>query len=151
MAILNDQVRDQLRERFATSLSGPVQLTLFTKPDSGRLILPSGFGCATCNDARELAEELVAAAPLDLLQLRVVDVSAGDADGVTDVPTLTLGPSGEPARISWKGLPSGFEFATVVDAVERASSGDLGLSAETLGALEDLIEPVSVMVFATPT
>jgi hypothetical protein len=151
VAILNEQVRGQLRERFSQELSGPVQLTLYTKPGSGRLILPSGLGCETCADARELADELVAAAPPDLVRLRVVDVTTDDAGDVADVPTLTVGVPGEPARISWKGLPSGFEFATVVDAVERASSGDLGLSAQTVEALENVTEPVEVMVFATPT
>ena len=47
MAILSDQVKRQLQDRFAQQLSGPVQLTLYTRPGTGRLILPSGFGCAT--------------------------------------------------------------------------------------------------------
>jgi len=64
---------------------------------------------------------------------------------------LVLGLPGEEARISWQGLPSGLEFATVVDAIERASSGELGLAPETHEALERLTEPVEVMVFATPT
>jgi alkyl hydroperoxide reductase subunit AhpF len=149
MAILNDQVRQQLRDRFTETLKEPVQLTLYTRPGTGRLILPSGMGCATCDDARAIAEELSAAAP-DLVKLEVVDVSAQESS-VMDVPTLALARPGEEARISWKGLPAGFEFATVVDAIERASSGDPGLAPETSEALERLREPVEVMIFATPT
>jgi alkyl hydroperoxide reductase subunit AhpF len=149
MAILSDQVTQQLRDRFTETLKEPVQLTLYTRPGTGRLILPSGVGCATCDDARALVEELAATAP-DLLELEVVDVSAQETQ-VTDVPTLTLGRPGEEARISWQGLPGGFEFATVVDAIERASSGELGLSPESGEALQRLVEPVEVMVFVTPT
>lgn len=149
MAILSDQVKRQLQDRFAEHLSGPVQLTLYTRPGSGRLILPSGMGCATCEDAKQLAEEIQEAAP-DLVQLRVVDVSTEDAD-VTEVPTLTLAFPGESARIRWQGLTAGYEFATVVDAVERVSSGAHGLSDATVEALGRLTEPVDVMVFATPT
>ena len=149
MAILSNQVKQQLQDRFAERLSGPVQLTLYTRPGSGRLILPSGMGCATCEDARQLVEELHEAKP-DLIGLEVVDVSAEDAD-VQEVPTLTLAFPGEEARIRWMGLPAGFEFATVVDAVERVSSGDHGLSEASLEALGRLTEPVDVMVFATPT
>jgi hypothetical protein len=149
MSILNDQVKQQLRDRFEEALKDPVELTLYTRPGSGRLILPSGMGCVTCDDARALAEELAAAAP-DLVKLEVVDVSALESE-VTDVPTLALGLPGQEARISWQGLPSGLEFATVVDAIERASSGELGLAPETHEALERLTEPVEVMVFATPT
>jgi alkyl hydroperoxide reductase subunit AhpF len=149
MAILSDQVKRQLQDRFAEHLSGPVQLTLYTRPGSGRLILPSGLGCATCEDARTLAEELHEAAP-DLVHLHVVDIGAEDSD-VTEVPTLTVAVPGEAPRIRWQGLPAGYEFATVVDAVERVSSGDHGLSDASLEALTALTEPVDVMVFATPT
>src|SRR5262249_20298334 len=144
-----DQVKQQLRDRFAEHLSGPVQLTLYTRPGSGRLILPSGLGCATCEDARQLAEELQETAP-DLIDLKVVDVTVEDAP-VSEVPTLTLAFPGEEARIRWQGLPAGFEFATVVDAVERVSTGAHGLAPESVEALTRLTEPVDVMVFATPT
>jgi alkyl hydroperoxide reductase subunit AhpF len=149
MAILSDQVKRQLQDRFAEQLSGPVQLTLYTRPGTGRLILPSGLGCATCDDARQLAEELQEAAP-DLIDLQVVDVTAADSE-VQDVPTLTLGFPGEAPRIRWQGLPAGYEFATVVDAVERVSSGAHGLADASVEALAGLTEPVDVMVFATPT
>jgi alkyl hydroperoxide reductase subunit AhpF len=149
MAILSDQVKRQLQDRFAQQLSGPVQLTLYTRPGTGRLILPSGFGCATCDDARQLAEEIQEASP-ELIQLRVVDVTAEESD-VREVPTLTLAFPGEEPRIRWQGLPAGYEFATVVDAVERVSSGAHGLAEATVDALAELTEPVDVMVFATPT
>jgi alkyl hydroperoxide reductase subunit AhpF len=149
MAILTDQVRRQLHDRFAEQLSGPVQLTLYTRPGTGRLILPSGMGCATCEDARQLTEDLQAAAP-DLIQLRVVDVTAEETD-VREVPTLTVAFPGETPRMRWQGLPAGYEFATVVDAVERVSTGAHGLSDASVEALGRLTEPVDVMVFATPT
>jgi alkyl hydroperoxide reductase subunit AhpF len=149
MPILTDQVKRQLQDRFMEQLSGPVQLTLYTRPGSGRLILPSGLGCATCDDARQLVEELREAAP-DLLHVRVVDVTQEETD-VREVPTLTLGFPGEEPRMRWQGLPAGYEFATVVDAVERVSSGAHGLADASVEALAQLTEPVDVMVFATPT
>lgn len=152
MAILTDQVKRQVHERFTEQLTGPVQLKLYTRPGTGRLILPSGLGCRTCDDARQLAEDLQAAAP-DLIKLDVIDVSMQEEEvrEVREVPTLTLGVPGEAPRIRWLGLPAGYEFATVVDAVERVSSGAHGLSEATIEALGRLTEPVDVMIFATPT
>jgi hypothetical protein len=149
MPLLSEQITQQLTERFAETLRDPVHLTLYTRPGSGRLVLPGGLGCATCDDARAVAEELVAVAP-DLLTLDVVDVSTQDSE-VTDVPTLTLNRPGAGVRISWQGLPAGFEFATVVDAIERASNGQIGLTQQSTEALGRLTEPVEVLVFATPT
>jgi alkyl hydroperoxide reductase subunit AhpF len=149
MAILNEQVKQQVRERFAERLSGPIQLKLYLRPGSGRLILPSGMGCPTCGEARELAEDLQEAAP-EHIQLEVIDVTTQDSD-VTELPTLTLAFPGEEPRIRWQGLPAGYEFATVVDAIERVSSGDHGLSEATVQRLAQVSEPLEVMVFATPT
>ena len=149
MAILNERVKEQLRERFAQRLSGPVQLKLHTRPGTGRLILPSGLGCATCDDARELAEDLQGSAP-ELIHLEVVDVSQQESE-VTELPTLALGFPGEEPRIRWQGLPAGYEFATVVDAIERVSTGEHGLSEQAVEKLAAVDEPVEVLVFATPT
>src|SRR6202022_1468626 len=149
MAILNEQVKQQVRERFSERLSGPVQLKLYLRPGSGRLILPSGLGCPTCDEARELAQDLQEAAP-ELISLGVVAVPVPESD-VTELPPLTLAFPGEEPRIRWQGLPAGYEFATVVDAIERVSSGEHGLSEATVGRLAELTEPLEVMVFATPT
>jgi alkyl hydroperoxide reductase subunit AhpF len=150
MAILSEGVREQLRARFAERLIGPVHLTLYTRPGSGRLVLPSGVGCATCEEARELAEELRDAAP-DKVSLEIVDVTITPDANVKEVPTLRVSAPGGDPRIAWQGLPGGFEFATVVDAMERLSAGEPGLSEQTLAWLERLEADLEVMVFATPT
>ena len=49
------------------------------------------------------------------------------------------------------GLTAGYEFATLVDAIERVSRRELGLSEKSLRRLEALEESLEVMVFATPT
>ncbi|MBJ7601670.1 MAG: hypothetical protein JF888_00485 [Candidatus Dormibacteraeota bacterium] len=154
MAILNQQLKEQLKRRFSERLRDPVQLTLYTRPGSGRLILPGGLGCATCGDARELADDLAAAAP-EQVRLEVVDVSER-TELERPVPSLTLGATNGEAdqdggRLGWQGLPAGYEFATVVDAIERVSRSEHGLAEATLDALSELTEPVDLMVFATPT
>jgi hypothetical protein len=149
MAILTEQLQQQVKDRFAERLSGPVQLHFYTKPGSGRLILPSGLGCPTCPEARELVEGLEAAAP-DLVTLQVTDVTTEETD-IREVPTLTLAFPGEEPRIRWLGLPAGYELATVVDAMERVSSGEHGLSDKTLEMLGKVTEPIDVTIFATPT
>jgi alkyl hydroperoxide reductase subunit AhpF len=154
MAVIPESVRQQLKDRFDTVLSGPVKLTLYTRPGSSRLILPAGLGCPTCEDARQMAELLRDAAP-DKITLEVVDVSRDAArveiDEVADVPTIAVASDGDIGRIRFQGLPSGTEFPALIDAVERVSRAEHGLSQESLDALAKLTEPTEVMVFATPT
>jgi hypothetical protein len=154
MAVIPELVRQQLADRFATVLSGPVHLTLYTRPGSSRLILPAGLGCPTCEDARHMAELLRDAAP-EKITLEVVDVSRDAArveiDEVADVPTIAVASNSETSRIRFQGLPTGTEFPALIDAVERVSRTEHGLSPESLAALAKLTEPTEVMVFATPT
>jgi hypothetical protein len=154
MSLIPDEVRQELADRFRERLSGPVRLTLYTRPGSSRLILPAGMGCATCEETKQMAELLQQSAP-EKVTLEVVDVSRdpvrAQADGVEEVPTLTVGANSDAVRISFQGLPSGTEFPALIDAVERSSRGEHGLSQESLAHLARLTEPVEVLVFATPT
>ncbi len=154
MAVIPEQVRQQLKDRFETVLIGPVHLTLYTRPGSSRLILPAGVGCATCEDARQMAELLRDAAP-EKITLEVVDVNRDHeraiVDGVVDVPTLAIASDSETGRIRFQGLATGTEFPALIDAVERVSRLEHGFSEKSLAALAKLTEPAEVMVFATPT
>jgi alkyl hydroperoxide reductase subunit AhpF len=154
VALIPESVRQQLTDRFATVLSGPVHLTLYTKPGSSRLILPAGLGCPTCEDARQMAELLRDAAP-DKITLDVVDMSRDTAraeiDEVADVPTIAVASSSDRSQIRFQGLPTGTEFPALIDAIERVSRAEHGLSEESVAALAKLTEPTEVMVFATPT
>jgi len=149
MALIDEKTKEQLRQRLAQSLTGPVELRLYRRPDSGGLILPGGLGCQTCDVTEELARALVEAAP-DKLNLTVVDIAQEPTD-IEAIPTLTVGLPGQESRITFQGLPSGYEFATLLDAIERTSASGHGLAAETVDQLSKLEGQVEVMVFVTPT
>ena len=149
MTLMDEKTKLQVRERLAETLIRPVELRLYRRPDTGRLILPGGVGCQTCEVTEELARTLVEAAP-DKLQLTVIDTSEQPGE-VDAVPTLTVGRPGEESRIAFQGLPSGYEFATVLDAIERVSGTGDELSPEVGEQLAKLASDVEVMVFVTPT
>ena len=149
MALMDGRTKDQVQERLARTLINAVELTLYRRPDSGRLVLPGGLGCQTCDVTEELARTLVEAAP-EKLNLTVIDVTQERAD-VEAVPTLAVGRAGEESRITFQGLPSGYEFATLLDAIERVSGTGHQLSAEAVDQLSIVDGEVEVMVFVTPT
>jgi hypothetical protein len=154
MSLIPEPVRLQLKERFDSVLSGPVHLTVYTRPGSSRLILPTGVGCATCEDARQMAELFRDAAP-DKITLDTVDGTRDPdrmtADGIDDVPTIAVGSDSKTGRIRFQGLATGTEFPALIDAIERVSLMEHGLSDESLATIAELTEPTEVMVFATPT
>lgn len=154
MTVLTESVRKRIEERFADGLAEPVLLRLFVTPAPKGLVLPPGLGCATCRVTRELLEDIQKTAP-DRIALEVVDVVADPdrarAAGVDAVPSLLIGRPDEDARIRFQGLPDGYEFSTIIDAIERVSRREHGLNDANLGRLSELMSPVEIMVFVTPT
>lgn len=150
--MLPGPVLAQVRQRFAERLHGPVEARLYIRPGSGRLILPAGLGCATCDDAQKLVTA-VAELDSDRITLQVVDVTQAlqPAEEVLDLPFLTLGTPGADHRIRFLGLPAGFEFGMVVEAIERLSAAEVELAPESVHALAEVADPIEILVFSTPS
>jgi glutaredoxin-like protein len=53
--------------------------------------------------------------------------------------------------IRFYGIPSGYEFTSLLEAVRMAATGQPDLSDETVEFLSSLSEPVHMQVFVTPT
>lgn len=149
MSLIDEKTREELRKRFARTLEGPVELRLHRRPDSGRLLLPHGQGCRTCAAAEELVRTLAEAAP-DKVRVSVIDVSEQPVE-IEALPSLALSAPGGEARIVFQGLPAGYEFATLVDAVERTSGRGHGLPPKIAAQVAQLEHDLEVMVFVTPT
>jgi len=142
MALIRDDVAAQLKAEFE-SLQNPVRLVVFSQtmadPESEQV--------------RRLVEELAAlddrltAEPVNFVldQERVAQL------GIARTPAVAILGAEKDYGIRFYGLPSGYEFGTLVDAVLDVSSGDSGLSEPTRTALAGLARPVHVQVFSTPT
>lgn len=148
MALLNEQVREQVQGEFER-LTNPVKLVLFTQAQE----------CQYCKETRELAEELTALS--DKLSLEtydfVADRAKADTYGIDKIPALAivadLETDGEETDfgIRFYGIPSGYEFSTVIEDIVMVSSRESGLSSATKDALNALNEPLHLQVFVTPT
>src|SRR5919204_398330 len=93
---------------------------------------------------RQLAELLRDVAP-EKVSLEVVDISRdlerAEIDEIEDVPTIAIGSDGQSGRIRFQGLATGTEFPALIDAVERVSRTEHGLSEESQKALAELTDP----------
>lgn len=145
MALLSERDQAVLRQHFA-DLADPVQLLLFT-----------GDACEYCDDTRTLLRELAALAPERIL-LQVVDRAEAPAlaeqYGIDKVPAIVILKDGAEPRdtgIRFFGIPSGYEFATLIDDIQMVSSGEHGLAPATLAWLAELDRPLHLQVFVTPT
>lgn len=142
MALLSDDVVSQLKEELQ-ALKEPVTLAVafqtLQDPES--------------EEVKRLVEEVAALDPkLSVEPVNfVLDRERVLALGFTRTPAIAvLGKDKDPG-VRLYGLPSGYEFGTLIDAILLVSQGESGLGQETRAALQELVRPVHVQVFSTPT
>ncbi|MDW8325397.1 MAG: thioredoxin family protein [Anaerolineales bacterium] len=149
MALLNAEVQQQVRE-ILVGMKAPVKLLMFTQGGSGTL------ECDFCAETRQLVEEIAALSDKISLEVRdfVADAELAEAYRIDKIPALAVlggGPEPKDYGIRFYGIPSGYEFGTLIEDILMVSRGEPGLQAKTLDELQRLTEPVHIQVFVTPT
>ena len=142
MPLLNDEVKQQVREQLA-DLQSPVRLLMFTQE----------FECQFCAETRQLVEEVAELSEqleADIYDF-VEDKELAEKYGVDKIPAVAVVGEEHDYGIRFYGIPSGYEFTSLLEAVRRVASGDAGLTDETERFLSQLSEPVHLQVFVTPT
>jgi alkyl hydroperoxide reductase subunit AhpF len=143
MSLIDEQVAAQLRQEFEQRLVGPVRLVAFFQtladPESEQV--------------RRLVEELCALDPRLTYEgvNFVLERERVEALGIARTPAVAILGAEKDYGIRFYGLPSGYEFGTLVDAVLDVSRGATLLGPETVAALQALPRPVHLQVFSTPT
>jgi alkyl hydroperoxide reductase subunit AhpF len=91
--------------------------------------------------------------PPDKLELKVHDFvkekEVADVFGIDKIPALVL-EGARPNKIHFYGIPTGYEFVTLLEDLLDVSRGSTDLKPETLEALRGLKKPVHLRVFVTP-
>jgi alkyl hydroperoxide reductase subunit AhpF len=143
MAFLQERDREAVRHEFE-KLTGPVKLVVFSQE------LAAADLCRQNEQlVREVAELTDGKATVEVLNL-AIDRERAQAYGVDQVPAIVV----EGARdygLRFYGIPSGYEFGNLIDAIILASTGEPALSDETKTSLDGLTESVDIKVFSTPT
>jgi len=144
MPLLTDRDATAVRKEFE-KLAGPVKLVVFSQELSAAAEL--------CRQNESLVREVAALAP-DTVSVEVLNISVdrdrATAYGIDRVPATVVEGSRD-YGIRFLGIPNGYEFSNLIDAMIVASSGQPGLSAETLAGLANLGGDVDIKVFSTPT
>ena len=142
MALITDDVAAELREEFAR-LKEPVRLAVFSQ----------ALADPESEQVRRLVEDLAALDPRITAESYnfVLDTARVEELKIQRIPAIAVLGAEKDHGIRMYGLPSGYEFGSLVDAILDVSSGESGLSEATRTALADLASPVHLQVFSTPT
>ncbi len=145
MALLQDKDRTIVRAELEQALRRPVSLALFV----------ADRDCELCGVTRELLEEVSALHPS--LRVAVYDLTADAARaaqlGIDKAPAIAVleGDSAADYGIRFYGIPSGYEFASLIEAIRIVGSDTAELQPATHAFLAELTTPLHLQVFVTPS
>ncbi len=141
MALLKDGDRRKVAEYFG-AIEHPVRIVMFTQ----------SMECDYCQMTRELLQELGALNSFITLEILdfVSDADQAEAFGVDKIPaTLILGD--KDYGIRFYGVPAGYEFMSLVEAIVDVGKRDHGLPDAILAQLERVDRPVRMQAMVSPT
>ncbi len=106
--------------------------------------------CLACQETRELLEELAKLS--DKIKLEVYDFveDKTEVDKVDKIPAIVIMDEKD-YGIRFFGIPAGYEFTSLIEALKLISNGETMLSDEGKKFLDGLEKEVHLQVFVTPT
>jgi hypothetical protein len=171
MPFISAPDQEKLRTRFEAELEREVRVVLFAEPPTA-LYVPGREQSQTGKAATQLLGELAALSPLLKLEVHnprverelaesfgverspAIVLLPADPANTADAASATNGEATPPRRggaVRFFGLPSGYEFTTLIEDLVDLSKGSTRLSEVTRKAAAELTEPVHLQVFVTPT
>ena len=141
MPLLDANTRQQVAAELA-DLEKPVKLVMFTQT----------FECQYCAETRQLCEEIADLSEQISVEVHnfVTDKEKVEDYGIDKIPAIAV--VGEKDYgVRYFGIPSGYEFMSLLDSVKTVSAGEVELMPETMAFLEGLKDPMHIQVFVTPT
>lgn len=150
MAMISAEDQAFLKEHFEHELENDVKILYFTQRQS--LLSIPGQECMYCKETGELLDEIAALSDKITVEKHdfVKDAELAKEHGVDKIPAMViLGP--ESGGMKFYGIPSGYEFSTLIEDIVLASKGESGLSEKTKEELAKINEDTHIQVFVTPT
>jgi len=142
MPLIGPKDVEHLQKEFSEKLVNPVRLVMFTQE----------FECQYCRETRQLVEEVAALSDKVDAEVYdfVIDKEKAEAYSVDKIPAIAVVGTKD-YGLRYYGIPSGYEFTSLIEDIITVSQGDSGLPAPTREALAQLSKPVHIQVFVTPT
>jgi len=145
MPLISERDRKTIQEEFQ-ALMEPVKLVMFTQE----------LECQFCRETRQNVEELAGLSDKILAEVYnfATDKEAVEAYKIDKIPAIAIvraGASPKDYGIRYYGIPSGYEFSSLIEDIVMVSRGDSGLSQRTRQEVARIDKPVHIQVFVTPT
>ncbi|MCK4894422.1 MAG: thioredoxin family protein [Calditrichia bacterium] len=131
-------------QEILTKLPRKVKLIYFTQE----------LECQYCRETHQLMEELKELGQ-EKLELEVYnfvnDKEQVDSYKIDKIPAIAVIADGKDYGIRYYGIPSGYEFSSILEDIQEVARGTPSLSDETMKQIQKITQPLHLQVFVTPT
>ncbi|MEN3045610.1 MAG: thioredoxin family protein [Candidatus Hydrothermales bacterium] len=145
MGILREEDRIEVKKYFNKNLRDKVKLLVFSQR----------INCRFCHETEELLKELAELSDGKMeLSIKNFAIEKEEAQkySVDKVPAIVvLDKDGVDRGIRFFGIPAGYEFASLLEAITMVSKGESGLSEDVKEKLRAIDKEVHLQVFVTPS
>ena len=141
MAFIQEEDTAEIKEQIG-ELTNEVKVILFTQSEN----------CQYCGEAEGILEEL--SQLIDKIKFEKFDIER-DAEAakrydIKRAPAIVV--MGEKDYgIRYYGLPAGYEFVALMNAIRMVGTNNSELAVETVQQLSQITKPVHIQVFVTPS
>jgi len=141
MALLDAHTREEVR-RLLADLKNPVRMRVFIQ----------NIDCVYCRETRQLVEEVAALSDQISVEIynRITDREVAERYGIDLAPAIVI-EGDQDYGIRYFGIPSGYEFGSLIEDIRMVGARDSGLSPSSRQQLARIQTPVHIRVFVTPT
>ncbi len=147
MPLISEKDAEHLRQEFENELESPVKLMMFTQ----------AFECQFCEETRQIVEEIAELSDKIVPEIYDFedDKEVAEKYDVDKIPAIAIlrSENGKDRDygVRFYGIPSGYEFTSIIEDIVDVSKGESGLLPATKEAIAEIDEPVRFQVFVTPT
>ena len=142
MPLINEHIKEHLKEIFEKELKDEVRLIVFTQE----------IKCDFCEEVMEIVQELASLSKK--IKVEAYDFLIDDGKvkeyGIDKIPAIAI-MGRKDYGIRFYGLPSGYEFSAFVDDLVDISKGNSRLSDKAKIIIKSIKKPLQIQVFVTPT
>ncbi|MCL4548949.1 MAG: thioredoxin family protein [Bacteroidetes bacterium] len=140
---LDDQIKAEMSKQLSV-LTKNVKLVMFTQE----------LECQYCRETKQILTELSEVSDKISLEVKNFINDKADAEkyGVDKIPaTVIVDENGKDYGIKFYGIPSGYEFASLLEDIKLLGTGITGFDPQTENEIKNLDSDVHMQVFVTPT
>ena len=140
---LDDQIKSELAKQLS-ALNKKVKMVMFTQE----------LECQYCRETKQILTELSEVSDKISLQIKnfVTDKADAEKYGVDKIPaTVLLDENEKDYGIKFYGIPSGYEFASLLEDIKLLGTGITGFDPRIENEIKNVDSDVHMQVFVTPT